>query len=62
MKLKEVKGFKDGKCWRFNGNNKHDIKVNIMSNSILSKMKTYIRLVYFIIFENFVKKIILPTK
>ena len=57
MKLKEDKGFTDGKCWRCkkNINIKHNIKVNIRSNSILSEMKTNIRLVYFIIFEIFVR-------
>ena len=57
MKLKEDKGFTDGKCGRCkkNFNIKHNIKVNIRSNSILSEMKTNIRLVYFIIIEIFVR-------
>ena len=56
MKLNKSKNKKDGYVWRCSkrGLNKHDIKNNIRYQSIFEDMKTDIRLLYFIIFYNFV--------
>ena len=56
MKLIENKSYTDEYVWRCfkKGDNKHDIKQNIRVNSIFEDVKTDIRLLYFIIFENFI--------
>ena len=36
------------------GNNKHDVKQNIRANSIFANVKADIRILYFILFENFI--------
>ena len=56
MKLIENKSYADEYVWRCfkKGDNKHDIKQNIRVNSIFEDVKTDIRLLYFIIFENFI--------
>lgn len=59
MKLVNTKDYKDKKCWRCKKNipYKHDNKINIRSNSILADMRSDIRLLFFIIFINFAKKL-----
>ena len=56
MKLVENKSYGDECVWRClkTGNNKHDNKQNIRTNSIFDNVKTDIRLLYFILFENFI--------
>ena len=57
MNLINNKNFKDKVCWRFikKGNNSHDVKINIRNGSIFSQMKCDLRILYFIIFNNFTK-------
>ena len=57
MHLTNNKNFKDKICWRRTkkGNNSHDIKINIRNGSIFSLMKCDLRILYFIIFNNFTK-------
>ena len=49
---------KDGLIWRckHTGINKHDTKCNIRNNSIFEESKTDIRILYFIIFYNFIDR------
>ena len=56
MNLTENKNYKDGYDWRCakNGTNKHDDKCNIRYKSIFANTKTDIRILFFIIFENFI--------
>ena len=37
------------------GNNSHDVKIKIRNGSIFSQMKCNLRILYFIIFNNFTK-------
>jgi len=37
------------------GNNSHDVKINIRNGSIFSQTKCDLRIIYFIIFNNFTK-------
>ena len=57
MHLTNNKNFKDKICRRHTkkGNNSHDIKINIRNESIFSLMKCDLRILYFIIFNNFTK-------
>ena len=59
MKLVPRNDYKDKKCCRCKKNipYKHDNKINIRSNSVLADMRSYIRLLFFIIFINFPKKL-----
>ena len=56
MNLVNIKNRIDGKIWRCKkkGLEPHDIKVNIRNNSIFSNFKTDIRILYFLLFYNFV--------
>ena len=56
MKLVSNKKRVDGKIWRCTkkGSNKHDIKVNIRKDSIFEIFKTDIRILYYLLFYNFV--------
>lgn len=56
LNLNKTKNKKDGYVWSCSkrGINKHDIKINIRYKSIFENMKTDIRLLYFLIFYNFV--------
>lgn len=51
MNLNKSKNKKDGYVWRCSkrGINPHDIKINIRFKSIFEKVKTDLRLLYFII-------------
>ena len=53
-----LNGTKDGLIWRCShiGLNKHDNKCNIRYKSIFESMKSDIRLLYFILFNNFIKR------
>ena len=57
MYLINNKNFKDKICWRCTkkGNNSDDVKINIRNGSIFSQMKCDLRIIYFIIFNNFTK-------
>ena len=57
MKLVKNKNNIDGKIWRCRtkGEDKHDIKLNIRNGSVFENIKTDIRLLYFILFYNFVE-------
>ena len=57
MNLVNIKKRIDGKIWRCKkkGLEPHDIKVNIRNNSIFSNFKTDIRILYFLLFYNFVE-------
>ena len=57
MKLVKIKNRIDGKIWRCRkkGDDNHDIKLNIRNGSIFENIKTDIRLLYFIVFYNFVE-------
>ena len=57
MNLVNIKNRIDGKIWRCKkkGLEPHDIKVNIRNNSIFSNSKTDIRILYFLLFYNFVE-------
>ena len=57
MKLVKNKHRIDGKIWRSRnkGDDKHDIKLNIRKGSIFENIKTDIRLLYFILFFNFIE-------
>ena len=57
MKLVNDKLRVDGKIWRCSkkGYNKHDNRINIRNGSIFEKFKTDIRIIYFLIFYNFVE-------
>ena len=57
MNLVNLKKRIDGKIWRCKkkGLEPHDIKVNIRNNSIFSNFKTDIRILYFLLFYNFVE-------
>ena len=59
MKLVPRNDYKDKICWRCKKNirYKHDNKINIRTNSILADMRSDIRLLFFIIFINFPKKL-----
>ena len=63
MKLFENKSYVDGCVWRClkKGNIKHDIKQNIRTNSIFENVKTDIRILYFILFENFINNFSINT-
>lgn len=56
--LNVCNGTKDGIIWRCShlDLNKHENKCNIRVKSIFEKMKCYIRLLYFIIFNNFIER------
>ncbi len=58
MHLNVCNGTKDGLIWRCShiGLNKHDNKCNIRYKSIFESMKSDIRLLYFILFNNFIKR------
>ena len=57
MNLINTKNRIDGKMWRCKkkGLEPHNIKVNIRNNSIFSSFKTDIRVLYFLLFYNFVE-------
>ena len=57
MKLVKDKKRVDGRIWRCSkkGNNKHDNRINIRNGSVFEKFKTDIRILYFLIFYNFVE-------
>ena len=57
MKLVKMKSRIDGKIWRCKkkGNDPHDIKLNIRKGSIFEDIKADIRILYFLIFYNFVE-------
>ena len=63
MKLVENKSYVDGCVWRClkKGNNKHDNKQNIRTNSIFDNVKTDILLLYFILFENVINNFSINT-
>ena len=42
------------RCYRGSGNNRHDVKTNTCFNTFLKKLKIDIRMIYFILFENFI--------
>lgn len=58
MNLNKSSDKKDGLIWRCRhlGNNKHDNKINIRVGSIFEFMKNDIRILYFIIFYNFIER------
>ena len=63
MKLIENKSYFDGyvcRCLK-TGNNKHDDKQNICTNSIFDNVKIDIRLLYFMLFENFINNFSINT-
>ena len=57
MKLVNDKQRVDRKIWRCSkkGNNKHDNRLNIRNGSVFENFKTDIRILYFLIFYNFVE-------
>ena len=57
MKLSKNKKRIDGKIWRCTkkGANKHDNKINIRAGSIFENIKADIRILYFLLFYNFVE-------
>jgi len=57
MNLVSNKQRVDGKIWRCKkkGSNKHDIKLNIRIGSIFENFKTDIRILYYLLFFNFVE-------
>jgi len=57
MHLINNKNFKDKICWRCTKkeNNSHDVKINIGNGSVFSQLKFDLRIIYFIIFNNFTK-------
>ena len=58
MNLNSDNSKKDGLIWRckHTGYNKHDIKCNIRNNSIFEQSKSDIRILFFIIFYNFIDR------
>ena len=58
MNLNVDNSKKNGLIWRckHTGINKHDIKCNIRNNSIFENLKADIRILYFIIFYNFIDR------
>lgn len=57
MTLNKRKHNKDGIIWRYkkNWNNKHDNKANIRKLSLIENSKLDMRIIYFIIFLNFIE-------
>jgi hypothetical protein len=57
MKLVKMKSRIYGKIWRCKkkGNDPHDIKLNIRKGSIFEDIKADIRILYFLIFYNFLE-------
>ena len=58
MNLNSDNSKKDGLIWRCKhiGYKKHDIKCNIRNNSIFEQSKSDIRILFFIIFYNFIDR------
>ena len=57
MKLVKDNKRVDGRIWRCSkkGNNKHDNRINIRNGSVFEKFKSNIRILYSLIFYNFVE-------
>ena len=57
MKLEKDKKHLDGIIWRCTkrGINKHDNRIDIINGSIFEKIKVDIRMLYFLIFYNFIE-------